>query len=284
MKRRAVVVSLCIGGICVLTWLTTGVGDRSPASPQVRWPDTALDAHLTVGSSPDVPVPPPLSVTSSPTTWQCFVVVPPTPGYTPDRRARIAQHYDRVQAQRPMPTDAMLGETDILTEDMTPPEAARYILRYFSTHALTYARRALAADPESYEMRLMVAQLNRRRAPAEAQAHYEELLTMQGASVENRVKALTGMGEVVFRDEPERAFGHLSEAVASAPDDGHARAMLAQTYERLGDADSAIAAYDKASDLIEGGRGQLWKGRADKLRDGRWTFPPLERAQAPDFQ
>jgi Tfp pilus assembly protein PilF len=145
-------------------------------------------------------------------------------------------------------------EIEILTEGMDTLNAAKYLkaLGYFD-YAREYAARALVENPESFEGLLLWSQLRPPDQEAEREAGFRKLLEMNP----NSVDALVELGAVLAPYQPLEAIQYLQKAnrinplYGEGPSRGVGHSELGFCYERLGEYDKALVAYQKACEISQ---------------------------------
>ena len=87
-----------------------------------------------------------------------------------------------------------------------------------------------------------------------------------------------GLGVAVYKHDPQYAVENLLEAIRLSPDHTPSYGFLGYAYERLGQREVALAAYNRAVEAAAGNpyAEVLWRARARTLADGSWTITPLE--------
>ena len=168
-------------------------------------------------------------------------------------------------------------EIEILTEGMDTLHAARYLkaLGYFD-YAREYAERVLAENPGSFEGLLLWSQLRPPDQEAEREAGFRKLLEMNPNSVE----ALVELGAVLAPYQPLEAIQYLQKANRIDPlyGEGASRGVghfnLGFCYERLGEYDKALVAYQKAYEISQS-PAMLAHIRA--IESGNLMVKPLQR-------
>ena len=114
----------------------------------------------------------------------------------------------------------------------------------FFEYARHYARQAVAENPESFEELLFLAQLLLHDGN-EREETFRRLFEMNSTSVD----VWYGLGVTIHVDKPAEAIPYLKATIEADPSHGMAYHNLAQSYERLGMYDEALAAYRKACKL-----------------------------------
>ena len=127
-------------------------------------------------------------------------------------------------------------EFEILTEGMDAFSAAEYLKALgHSKHASKYAERALAENPDSFEVLLLWCQLRPPEQATEREAGFRKLLAMNP----NSVDALIGLGtRLAFDGRPDETLGYLEKASLLDPE--RPPSILGLTYELLGQYDKAL--------------------------------------------
>ena len=133
-------------------------------------------------------------------------------------------------------------EFEILTEGMDAFSAAEYLKALgHSKHASEYADRALAENPDSFEVLLLWCQLRPPEQATEREAGFRKLLAMNP----NSVDALIGLGtRLAFDGRPDEALGYLEKASLLDPE--RPPSTLGLTYELLGQYDKALVALKQS--------------------------------------
>ncbi|MBT3270142.1 tetratricopeptide repeat protein [Candidatus Poribacteria bacterium] len=279
MSRAVTVLGLAVAVGAMALWLGRG-----------STPETSIAPHLRDGPGSDIPGVVSTTATAAPAFTKGNVSTTGGLGLRPSRSALTADQRARINALRDASHAAWVAggpysdahdprEFEIRTERMTPRAAAEYMFHNFNyetAQAIEYARRGLAAEPESFGLGMMLAQLLRHPSRDEAIAEYARLLEMRPRSGE----ALRGYGEAAMDSDPTAAVDRLVAATDVDPGDSRSYAYLGQAYERLGRADDAVAAYRAAYATGPQSGSGTWLLRAATIESGGWTFPPLDPSAA----
>ena len=162
-------------------------------------------------------------------------------------------------------------EIEILIEGMDTLRAAKYLktLRLFDS-AFEYAERALAENPGSFEALLLRTKLLPSDREAEREAGLRQLLEMHPSSVE----VLAGLGGMLSTSRPYEAIQYLQKAVAVDPSNSGAYVELGYSYEKLGQYDKALSAFQKAFQIYPG---QVAGAHIRAIKEGNPIIKPIQQ-------
>jgi len=192
------------------------------------------------------------------------------------RQKRIEKVYERLSREGISFTDSYPREViAIMVEGMDAFSAAEYLKeRSLYEHALEYAEKALAENPDSFETLLLRTQLLPPERDDEREAGFRRLLEMNPNSVE----ALVGLGTTIQHNHPLESISYLKKAIEIDPsyNRGVAYVDLGWSYEKLGRYDEALEAFKKGHEIYPG---QVSGAHIQAIEDRNPILKPIQLEQ-----
>ena len=196
----------------------------------------------------------------------------PAPSSIPESKLeRVAELYDSLTLADYDHKDPHPKEIEILLEGMDTLSAVKYLktLGLFDS-AFEYAERALAENPGSFEALLLRTKLLPSDREDEREAGLRQLLEMHPSSVE----VLAGLGGMLSTSRPYEAIQYLQKAVAVDPSNSGAYVELGYSYEKLGQYDEALSAFQKAFQIYPS---QVAGAHIRAIKEGNPIIKPIQR-------
>ena len=197
--------------------------------------------------------------------------LPALPSIPDSKLERIAELYDSLTLADYDHTGPHPKEIEILIEGMDTLSAAKYLktLRLFDS-AFECAERALAENPSSFEALLLRTKLLPSDREDEREAGFRQLLEMYPSSVE----VLAGLGGMLSTSRPYEAIQYLQKAVAVDPSNSGAYVELGYSYEKLGQYDKALSAFQKAFQIYPS---QVAGAHIRAIKEGNPIIKPIQQ-------